>query len=654
MSPTASRASALRLSFLLLWRDLLARELNLLLVALLVAVAAVTTVGFFVDRLDRALNEQALHLLGGDLVLRADRPIPEDWTRKARALGLRVAHTASFPSMAMAESSTPAADEEDEGEALPPTQLASVLAVSHDYPLRGELTVTADEAGPSASVSGTDDGASPGRAVDAQQAPARGPSSASAPTAPGDLQARTSETIQHGPPAGAVFVDESLAQALGLKLGDTLALGNALRHGLMAPMPAQTAVSASPQVDDARGTSHAAVAGLDAGALRHAGQGAAPSAALLRPISALSRSQGSDAPGNTSASVRSMSPRPLLATMPALEITPLREIPLGLVGDVAGLAQARDFMLVLGADGRLWARGLNTRGQLGVGIAQAQVNDFLPLPGHDYQAVAVGGAHALALDRQGNLWGWGDDLYGQLGRGRANHTPQDRPTRIARDIVAMAAGDRHSLAIRKDGALLAWGENRWGEVGNGSQESVTEPVVVGEGFRAVAAGAGYSLAIDRQGRLWAWGRGESGRLGTGNEDDQSRPVLIGSGYRSVTASTAQSFAIGQDGTLWAWGSNLLGQLGDGTHEDRLSPVKIGSGYVAVAAGGAHAVGLQRDGSVWAWGSNGVGQLADGSLDDRLRPARIGRGYDFIGAAGAASTLARRDGVLRTAGARLLQ
>ena len=78
MSPTASRASALRLSFLLLWCDLLARELNLLLVALLVAVAAVTTVGFFVDRLDRALSEQALHLLGGDLVLRADRPIPED------------------------------------------------------------------------------------------------------------------------------------------------------------------------------------------------------------------------------------------------------------------------------------------------------------------------------------------------------------------------------------------------------------------------------------------------------------------------------------------------------------------------------------------------------------------------------------------------
>lgn len=252
MSPTASRASALRLSFLLLWRDLLARELNLLLVALLVAVAAVTTVGFFVDRLDRALNEQALHLLGGDLVLRADRPIPEDWTRKARALGLRVAHTASFPSMAMAESSTAAADADDEDEALPPTQLASVLAVSHDYPLRGELTVTADEAGPSAGVSGTDDGASPGRLADSQQAPARGPSSADETAAPGDLQARASQTIQHGPPAGSVFVDESLAQTLGLKLGDTLTLGNARftidRFILMEPSRGASFVNFAPRL----------------------------------------------------------------------------------------------------------------------------------------------------------------------------------------------------------------------------------------------------------------------------------------------------------------------------------------------------------------------------------------------------------------------
>ena len=70
------------------------------------------------------------------------------------------------------------------------------------------------------------------------------------------LAGRTQRVLANG-----VYSGLAVAAALG-----ALALGNALRHGLMAPMPAQTAVSASPQVDDARGTSHAAVAGLDAGA----------------------------------------------------------------------------------------------------------------------------------------------------------------------------------------------------------------------------------------------------------------------------------------------------------------------------------------------------------------------------------------------------
>ena len=70
------------------------------------------------------------------------------------------------------------------------------------------------------------------------------------------LAGRTQRVLANG-----VYSGLAVAAALG-----ALALGNALRHGLMAPMPAQTAVSASPQVDDARGTGHAAVAGLDAGA----------------------------------------------------------------------------------------------------------------------------------------------------------------------------------------------------------------------------------------------------------------------------------------------------------------------------------------------------------------------------------------------------
>ena len=52
------------------------------------------------------------------------------------------------------------------------------------------------------------------------------------------LAGRTQRVLANG-----VYSGLAVAAALG-----ALALGNALRHGLMAPMPAQTAVSASPQV----------------------------------------------------------------------------------------------------------------------------------------------------------------------------------------------------------------------------------------------------------------------------------------------------------------------------------------------------------------------------------------------------------------------
>ena len=44
-------------------------ETRLLFLALLVAVVAVTSVGFFTDRADRAMNVQATQLLGGDMMI---------------------------------------------------------------------------------------------------------------------------------------------------------------------------------------------------------------------------------------------------------------------------------------------------------------------------------------------------------------------------------------------------------------------------------------------------------------------------------------------------------------------------------------------------------------------------------------------------------
>ncbi len=111
-------------------RDWRAGELRFLLLALAIAVAALSAVGFFVDRMNRALERDAAQLLGADLVVRSDYPVVEPWRRDALQRGLRLADTVVFPTMATTFGGT----EED-------TRLVALKAVSAAYPLRGSLTL---------------------------------------------------------------------------------------------------------------------------------------------------------------------------------------------------------------------------------------------------------------------------------------------------------------------------------------------------------------------------------------------------------------------------------------------------------------------------------------------------------------------------------
>src|SRR3546814_12020286 len=80
-------------------RDWRSGELRLLLLALLIAVAAVSSVGFLSDRVGRALERDAGQMLGGDLALQADEPIPAQFLAQASRQGLDNAQTMQFPSL---------------------------------------------------------------------------------------------------------------------------------------------------------------------------------------------------------------------------------------------------------------------------------------------------------------------------------------------------------------------------------------------------------------------------------------------------------------------------------------------------------------------------------------------------------------------------
>jgi putative ABC transport system permease protein len=169
---------AMQLGWRNLWRDLRSGELNLLVLSVVLAVAALSAVGFFSDRLQAGLWRDARQLIGGDAVLVSDKPTAENFVQKAKQLGLKTNATLSFPSMARA-------DDAQGGE----TKLVALKAVSEGYPLRGQLTLRND------SGNGTSDNP-------------------------------TSLVTRQVPSSGQAWVDPALLDVLNIKLGDKLWLGD--------------------------------------------------------------------------------------------------------------------------------------------------------------------------------------------------------------------------------------------------------------------------------------------------------------------------------------------------------------------------------------------------------------------------------------------
>src|SRR5690348_5326872 len=96
---SGSRGSVFGLAWRQLRRDLAAGDVRILIAALVLAVLAVTAVGFVTDRAERALAIEANRLLGGDAVVRADAPIAGVVREAANAPQLQRTETIELQTM---------------------------------------------------------------------------------------------------------------------------------------------------------------------------------------------------------------------------------------------------------------------------------------------------------------------------------------------------------------------------------------------------------------------------------------------------------------------------------------------------------------------------------------------------------------------------
>jgi putative ABC transport system permease protein len=129
----------LSLALRMLLREWRSGELGVLLLALTVAVAALTGVGFLVGRISAAVALQASSVLAADLRLVSPQPLDVRYFTEGERRGLRTARSTALLSVVF------------NGDA---SQLTNIAAVTDNYPLRGRLLVGAEPFAPGAPARG--------------------------------------------------------------------------------------------------------------------------------------------------------------------------------------------------------------------------------------------------------------------------------------------------------------------------------------------------------------------------------------------------------------------------------------------------------------------------------------------------------------------
>lgn len=286
------------------------------------------------------------------------------------------------------------------------------------------------------------------------------------------------------------------------------------------------------------------------------------------------------------------------------------------------------FHVTLLADGSVWTRGTNGRGQLGDGTTTDRALTFAKVPGvSDVVQVATGSGFVMALRSDGRVYVWGSNNRGQLGLGDAT----DRLSPVLSGLTGVTqvvAGGFVSFALLSDGTIRSCGAGDLGQLGDGTvrgaSEVVSTPVTVSgiSSATSISCGAGYvvGMALLTDGSVWTWGDNRGGGVGNGTTTVAPTPAPV-SGLSNVTKVVGGAhsvYALLGDKTVKAWGLNAEGQLGNGTTTASSVPVAMSNltDVVKIASSWGAFYALRSNGTVSACGWNGQGLVGDGTTTNR--------------------------------------
>lgn len=304
----------------------------------------------------------------------------------------------------------------------------------------------------------------------------------------------------------------------------------------------------------------------------------------------------------------------------------------------------------LTADGEVWSWGFNNYGQLGhgntVNLAVAKRIEYFVQNNIQIANVIPGRPnyydHACAyfLTTDGRVYACGINSNGNLGNGTsANQYTPIRCGALTNIIdVATSALPHTTYAVQDDGSLWVWGYNGYGQLGLGDTTNRETPILHPAfnnvikalpscGYNTAGSGpTGSGLVLLSDGTLWSAGFNGNGELGLG--DTTQRTSFTQIALPAVTFTDifvgdgryASGGGITDQGEVYLWGYNGYGQLGTGNSTNQISPQKpAGSfqGNVTKAAfgGGCSYEGciLQAGNDLWGAGYSGNANLGINSF-----------------------------------------
>ncbi|NCC50106.1 MAG: hypothetical protein EOM20_02710 [Spartobacteria bacterium] len=293
------------------------------------------------------------------------------------------------------------------------------------------------------------------------------------------------------------------------------------------------------------------------------------------------------------------------------------------------VASGMDHTLFLTAGGEVYGTGDNRYGQLGLGAVDEVLYPTLITMPNNLKAkdIACGHHHSLVLAENGAVYAFGLNTKGQLGIGNNVNCLVPTLTRFA-FITKIACGSYFSAALTHLGQVLVTGDNGYGQL---SQNNTTDRnswvSAYSEQVVDIACGASHLMMRFNGGSHAVAGRNDYGQLGLGdNVHRLDHDWLATTGMIQTACGDYHTLFLHASGRIYSTGINNYGQLGHGNTTDRNVPTLINdvsaNNITKIAAGGNHSMFVRYDGTLMVFGHNNRGQLGLNHTTNRLYPERL--------------------------------